>query len=695
MKKILNALMLLCAVSLVGCATTHIMNPESVACVNFGSDEGLTANEVVRNSKETVIHFTMNYRPKEKFRYGSDSYLIDEVGRRYALISADGIELDKWVKADSSVVNFTMHFEPLAKDVKVFDFVEGDVERAFGLLGIRDKKSKHEIPTLQEVLSANPYTVPDDWFRRDTVTVRGRIEGYDAEKFGFSTMQCSCDNVFEMNSNVQVIEIAADGSFEKKFAADYPVWASFRADKTKVGFREIQFFVRPGETVDVTVRKNDKGKYECFYGDGSSKDVERLLKSKLYLYDVVSPLIKFKGKIAEIAPLADSVWNNLLWRAQTVARREKFTPQEVQMALAEAQSTFAYGVLTFAMHDETSCMRKDERGVYHGDDIIDSTEWLALRDMKYYEPLHRVDFDNPLLLATNRFSGMENRVEYARPYRNYENDSLTGRKIEYRGKTYYESSRFNEKQKLKNFARGYRELMGCEYDNLLTQICVCRRIKYSANQVWQQHEDRKNEILADTTLTEDARKARIDSLVCISNMMPDVLPLFKHPYVREKMEQFYAEKMAHQEMTTPLPDKNWAADFVRAYNAKYPGRYLVFDFWGMGCAPCRGAIERSKSNRAEIAKRDDVKLVFVAEERTPGGSDAYKKYVEKWLADEETVTLSSDEFSRLRELFRFNGIPHYETITPSGRRVRDDLQLNMSGNYFQSNFDRMKESVKE
>ena len=30
MKKILNVVMLLCAVSLMGCATTHIMNPESV-----------------------------------------------------------------------------------------------------------------------------------------------------------------------------------------------------------------------------------------------------------------------------------------------------------------------------------------------------------------------------------------------------------------------------------------------------------------------------------------------------------------------------------------------------------------------------------------------------------------------------------------------------------------------------------------
>lgn len=29
-----------------------------------------------------------------------------------------------------------------------------------------------------------------------------------------------------------------------------------------------------------------------------------------------------------------------------------------------------------------------------------------------------------------------------------------------------------------------------------------------------------------------------------------------------------------------------------------------------------------------------------------------------------------------QELFHFNGIPHYETITPECRRVRDDLRLN-------------------
>jgi hypothetical protein len=37
--------------------------------------------------------------------------------------------------------------------------------------------------------------------------------------------------------------------------------------------------------------------------------------------------------------------------------------------------------------------------------------------------------------------------------------------------------------------------------------------------------------------------------------------------------------------------------------------------------------------------------------------------------------VTNADFTRLQELFRFNGIPHYETITPEGRRVRDDLRI--------------------
>ena len=106
------------------------------------------------------------------------------------------------------------------------------------------------------------------------------------------------------------------------------------------------------------------------------------------------------------------------------------------------------------------------------------------------------------------------------------------------------------------------------------------------------------------------------------------------------------------------------------------------------------AIEQSKDIRPEIAKRDDIKLIFIAEERTAEGSEAYHNYVKEWLADEETICVGKTDFTRMQELFRFNGIPHYETITPEGRRVRDDLRIT---GYFAFDYElnRLKEQLKD
>ena len=106
-----------------------------------------------------------------------------------------------------------------------------------------------------------------------------------------------------------------------------------------------------------------------------------------------------------------------------------------------------------------------------------------------------------------------------------------------------------------------------------------------------------------------------------------------------------------------------------------------------------GKFEISGNVSRPIYSKLMVQLEIEVEGRkdtTTEGSDAYKKYVAEWLADEETVCITNADFTRLQELFRFNGIPHYETITPDGRRVRDDLQIR--GFY---NFDHEMKQLKE
>ena len=685
-KTIITALLAL--VALAGQAKTFktIKAPEAMACVNVSQGE-IRAREVIMRDTATTVHFTIEYPQGSTFRFDKGSYLLDEDGNRYPLRSCEGIPLNAWIKSpESGITDFTMHFEPLPKKVQIFDFTEGDVSGAFMLLGIHDKNYKITPPTLQQLSDANPYTVPADWFKTDTITIRGRFEGYDAEKFGFTSMECYYEDVFEKDAATLVLDIAADGSFEKKFQASYPVRNEFFSRETKVGFGKIPFFARPGETIDITVRPNEQGRYECYYNNGSSKEVERWLKSSLDMNDLAYPLHMFKGKLSEVGEATERTWQNMLYRLQVESRRCHFTSQEMQLALADLQLNFAYAVMDYPMYHENDVMKYEQHDGGYELVILDSVEWQGLRKMEIYQALHRVDFDNPLLITNNNYPITLNRIQFARPVKEREYDGL----IDENG--VLENNVDNDKKILSNSLAAYRELMGSERDNFMAQLSTYKYMLSYFNG-WRNNEDLNSKILADTTITADMREKAAAAIQTVGKMMPLYLDAISHPMIHQKAEQFYAYKMAQTELSIPLPADNAFADLIRSLCAKYPGRYLMIDFWGMGCGPCRSAIQQSKALRAEIAKHDDVKLVFIAEERTAEGSEAYHNYVKEWLADEETICVSTTDFTRMQELFRFNGIPHYETITPEGRRVRDDLQI--SGYFaFDYEFNRLKEKLK-
>ena len=666
-KTIITALF--AVLTLAGQAKTYktIKAPEAMASVNVFRGE-IRAREVIMRDTATTIHFTIEYPQGNTFRFDKGSYLMDEDGNRYPLRSCEGIPLNDWITSpESGVTDFTMHFEPLPKTVQIFDFTEGDMSGAFMLLGIHDKKYKIAPPTLQQLSDANPFTVPADWFTTDTITIRGRIEGYDAEKFGFTSMECYYEDVFEKDAATLVLDIAPDGSFEKKFQASYPIHQRFVADGSKLGFNELPFFARPGETIDITVKPNESGFYECYYNSGSSKAVERWLKSNLNFNEVAYPLHLFKGKFSEVGEVTEHTWQNMLYRLQAESRRCHFTPQEMQLALADLQLNFAYAVMDYAMYHEDDVMKYEVRDGGYELVILDSVEWQGLNKMENYRALHRVDFDNPLLLTSSHYPITLNRIGFARPVMTREGDGLTEGVVE--------NIVEHERKILFNRLNAYRELMGSEGDNIMAQLSIYKNM-LSFFSSWRSNEDRVSRILADTTLTADQREKSIAGIQTVDKMMPLYLGVYSHPVIHQKAEQFYAYKMAQTELSTPLPADNPSADLIRSLCAKYPGRYLMIDFWGMGCGPCRAAIQQSKVIRAEIAKRNDIKLIFIAEERTAEGSEAYHNYVKEWLADEEAFCVSKADFTRMEELFRFNGIPHYETITPDGRRVRDDLQIN-------------------
>ena len=554
-----------------------------------------------------------------------------------------------------------------------------------GVSFVYDKIQVMNAPTMQEISEANPWTVPADWFKTDTITIKGRIEEYNAEQFGFTSMACYYEDVFEKGSTVLVLDIADDGTFCKKFLASYPVCNSFIADGSKVRFNAIRFFARPGETIDITVRKASFGRYECVYNNGSSSDVERWLRTSDKFADALSPLWEFEGKFDDANEVADEVWKRLMAKLQSVSRSEDYTPMEVQLALADIEAHFGMDYMGCIERLANALVKQEQRDSTWYTEILDSAEWKKYLDSKTYEPLRRIDYDNPLLFASSSYHFLQNRIQHAKPVREGQYKGLLS---EGGGMTINAE---NYTKKLANGLAALRNFMATDHDNLLVQMCVYKDM-INEFDTWRYDEDCIPNILSDKTMTEAEKKESLNNLPTLTRMFPLYLDAIKNPYIRQKAEQFRDRRLSQKDLATPLPSTP-EAELIRNLVAKYPGRFLVIDFWGMTCGPCRTAIQESKELRAEIAKRNDVKLVFIAGERTAEGSDAYKQYVAEWLDNEEAICLTNAEFRRLQELFQFNGIPHYETITPDCRRVREDLSISGYHN-FNSELQRVLEKLK-
>lgn len=637
-----------------------VKGPEALGCLNVSNGD-LMVREVVFADTATTVRFTLDYPAGNNFRILDTCYLQDEDGARYPLRSAEGLSVNTWVTSPAGrTTDFTLHFEPLPKRTRVFDFMEYDGRGAFMVLGIHDRKHKLRLPTMEELAGANAYTAPADWFTTDSVTLRGRIEGYSPEA-GFPTqLELSYTSVFDKDELVMVADIRPDGTFEKRWEVDHPKQHSFLWDKALPGMNYLEVFARPGDTINVTVRRGEDGQYRCIYHDGSSQAVERWLKSGLDFGGFTSRMYHFRGTPGEAEALAEKLWQLIIYRLQTVAARHSFTPMEMQLAMADAQVQHAMDVMDYAL------------GKMFNAEMVtaaDSAVYAALRDTAFYRRmLSRINFDNPLLMASGYYEILLNRIQYAWPVRSAAIIEVVDTDEQW---TNTPESILKE---MENRYATWRGMMGCSKNNLMAQMCNYQEM-LDDYKLWCANEINKDSVLANPKLNEEERKQQAASVPCLSNVFPRYVASFSHEALRRHAEQFHAARQAKASFTSPLPEGQ-PAELIRSLQARYPGRYLVIDFWGMGCGPCRSAIQSSKELRAKIAQRDDVKLVFIAGETTAEGSEAYHKYVKEWLADEETICIPNTEFSRLQEYFRFNGIPHYETITPDGLRVGEEYRIN-------------------
>lgn len=521
-----------------------------------------------------------------------------------------------------------------------------------------------QTPDFKTLRQQYNWRLPVESFHDDTVVIRGRITNYDPASSGFSTMQGYTFNEFE-NQTAATIAINPDGSFEKKILLSYPVVNEFAAYTDKGTFL-IPFFAYPGDTVDVTATINN-GALTCTYNSQRCQHFERLLPyPHQWARFAGLALNKYDGTFDDFANAAEDLWNKVLTQVLDDAHQAKFNNEEMGLALALAQVNYGYGL--FNGLGELSNLPYEQKieGQYMYLRLKDTLLLERMKDPNNYKYLTHIDFNDISLFCSDGLHLILNRIEY-------------GGLMPYYTQKYIDGS--YPPQGIKNSIKFFPHA-----DSLLQKALFTKGSSPIAQMVMYQHLlffiDRPW-----TYMPADSIKEIRDNIMLVFTFAP----------IKRKVESLFANRLADTEITIPLK-KCDATAFIDSLRQVYPGKYLYLDFWAMSCGPCRMTIEASKDMRKEIANNPDIKLVFVN-----GDNPNYTKmheYVDKHLADEVTVAPSESVFAKLRDVFNFAGIPHFEVITPDGQVIKEryiKFGLRESFNYynFKAEFDNLKNLISQ
>ena len=147
MKKTTILAALLALVALTGGAKEKTTVWEHPAAAENRQIEGYfsTLLEITRvefDKDETRVRMRVALRPDFKLKFSSDTHLMAD-GKRYALTKCEGLELDKMAGLpNNGKTDVVFHFEPLPATTERFDFIEGDGQAAFNVLGVEDKATR-------------------------------------------------------------------------------------------------------------------------------------------------------------------------------------------------------------------------------------------------------------------------------------------------------------------------------------------------------------------------------------------------------------------------------------------------------------------------------------------------------------------------------------------------------------------------
>lgn len=722
-----------------------LLTAQTIENPTFKARNGSIRNitRIERTPQCTKVYIHAIFRPHWWIMEDGDSYLEDAAtGKRYAQTGAEGIQLkEKIVMPDSGTTDFVLLFEPLPADVQTvhliapnstesntYDIslipapkdkqslksVEGnwfaDDAQGRWAYGIYDslviannrlydlkafhKKGKRLILAAQSRTDGSSVTLQltprkdgscliapdggeaqryvrtrpdtpaveadngygDDFFRSDSVCLQGYLDGYDP-RLGFDSGILYLEDEITRQDYPVVVPIKPDGSFQCKFVLQHPICHNLLLNDSW-----ISYYAEPGDTVTLYL---------------SWEDLMARSRARDNSYPL--PHTAHMGRRADLSYLATTLKQSFYYPYDKLSKAQKtLTPAQFQEQLkpvvAQWQQQADSLCHLYAPSQKAVSLIRNQMAMQVGSTYLnfqmsrnyyaqqDSTNRVlqVQPDASYYNFLKEMPLNEQSALANSNISTFINRFEYMNPL-----DAAYSTYAHLSNEETFKALPVEEQQIL-------LQMKLCETkDSIINSLCAT-----PSPLLWQVARIRNLRF----TLS-DVLKRRQDAEVFLSR----VEKTLTHPYLRATARNLLDELCPETRPASYQLPEGKATDIFRRIIAPHAGKVLFVDFWATTCGPCRGGIQATADLRKQYRNHPEFQFVYITSE-TESPEKSYTDYVEKHLKGEACYRLTDTEYKYMRQLFQFNGIPHYVVVEKDGSISTEEVGTHNLADFLKRRF---------
>ena len=676
-------------------------------------------SKIELNSAETRIHLQWDIPEGWWVIYGDDTFIRNpETDEKLTIVSMVDEEFNTKMTIDSTGTHHSIFiFPPLEKGIKKIDY-NGQF---FGLY-LNEKKLKKTLETPKKIEQwldaelAKNKNAPiknyedDAFFSKKPAKIIGYIKGYDT-RLKFDTGIYYASNELTREDYPVIIEIDEDGKFQAEIPLIHPVRSYLY-----VSNRIIPFYLEPGQTLGMVL------------------DWENFLDAEHYNHRFYPQnAIEFRGNLAQINQelsqfqfaefnyekfkenslnLSADDFKVYVFNLETEndKKLDSFlfshpTSSNAELILRNQNKLASATMIMNYLMNRNYYLRENPENEFLKENIQTS----------YYSFLQKLPLDSNALLINRQFSEFINRFEYANPlnFRPKPNRFIPKvSELEYFDENKIELTEnerkllnkpvFSSQEEFDQFVKD-RSKFGEKYGELIkkyTDTYITPFIKNFDNSVdymypWRKkdsvmlnHLKLKNGLVYDITKTRslsfdleiisDADKGykywnELSATIEDDFLKAEGERIIQNKFPRmEKSPDGIITSVAIKSEKINLPDGKAKDQFYTIAN-KYKGKIVFVDFWATTCGPCVGSIKRMKEIREKYKDNPDFEFVFITDE-SQSPENNYKNFVN----DQDlinTYRVSTDNYNRFRQLFKFNGIPKYVVLDKEGSVIDDDFQM--------------------